>query len=169
MPRIKTFMIIRKFKPTDKKSLIPLVIDFRRHLANLKGKKSSVNAENANNEITYYTSKNHPVFIALDKNEIVGYCVGKIEDKTVWAESLFVKPEYRKKGIGRKLYKKIEMIADKLSSETVYNWIHPNNKKIISFLKKQGYSVLNLIEIRKQRKNENCKDKIKIIDTDFKY
>jgi len=40
---------------------------------------------------------------------------------------------------------------------------------MIKFLEKQGYDVLNLIEIRKKRKNEEIKSKVKVNEHEFNY
>jgi hypothetical protein len=37
-----------------------------------------------------------------------------------------------------------------LGGDTLYNWVLPNNYRSIPFLKKHGYDVLNLIEVRKR-------------------
>jgi hypothetical protein len=68
-----------------------------------------------------------------------------------------------------KIYKEAEKIAEELGSDTVYNWVHPNNDKIINFLKRKGYDVLNLIEVRKPRPGEQNKHKIKVDKHEFNY
>lgn len=78
-------------------------------------------------------------------------------------------PDYRRQGIATSLFKKAEELGKNLGSETIYNWVHPNNHKIIKFLKKQGYDVLNLIEIRKKISNEKLTEKIKINEHEFNY
>ena len=87
----------------------------------------------------------------------------------VWAEFLFVLSEYRRKGIASKLYDKAEELANELGEEQVYNWVHPNNHKIISFLSKRGYNVLNLIEIRKPSANEKLMERIRVGEYEYKY
>jgi ribosomal protein S18 acetylase RimI-like enzyme len=87
----------------------------------------------------------------------------------VWAESLYVSESSRHQGIGGDLYQKAEEIGQKFHQDTIYNWIHPNNTKIINFLKKRGYDVLNLVEIRKKRKNETIQSEINIGDHSFGY
>jgi RIO-like serine/threonine protein kinase len=60
-------------------------------------------------------------------------------------------------------------LVKKLGGDTVYNWLHPNNEMSISFLKKRGYDVLNLIEIRKRREDEKITQKIKVGKYEFNY
>ena len=95
--------------------------------------------------------------------------VCRIDNSVVWVESLFVTNSARKNGIASKLYKKAENIAKKLGSTTVFNWVHPNNDKMITFLSKMGYNVLNLIEIRKPWENEILNQKISVGNHEYNY
>ena len=63
----------------------------------------------------------------------------------------------------------VEKLAESLGGDTAFNWVHPNNDSIIAFLKKLGYSVLNLIEVRKPWKNETPFQKITVGKHDFDY
>ena len=72
----------------------------------------------------------------------------------VWVESIFVREEYRRQGVAAALHGKAEEIAASYGNDTVYNYVHPNNHRMIEFLRKRGYTVLNLIEIRKPYQNE---------------
>lgn len=60
-------------------------------------------------------------------------------------------------------------MAKRLGGDTVYNWVHPNNDKIIPFLLKRGYNVLNLIEIRKPSGNEFLTQKINVGKYEYNY
>ena len=51
----------------------------------------------------------------------------------------------------------------------VYNNVHPNNHPIIAFLAKQGYDVLNLIEIRKAHPNESPRPGFIVGEQSFRY
>ena len=53
--------------------------------------------------------------------------------------------------------------------DTVYNWIRPDNRVIVSFLRKRGYKVLNLIEIRRPRRNEKLTSRIQVGECEFDY
>lgn len=81
---------------------------------------------------------------------------------------MYVIKAHRNKGIGSLLYRKAEEIADNLGCNTVYNWIHPNNDRIISFLSKRGYDTLNLIEIKKTI-NTGSTSVVIVGDNEFKY
>ena len=69
-------------------------------------------------------------------------------------ESLFIREEYRRRGVASALHKQAEKVAASCGEKTVYNYVHPNNHRTIGFLRKWGYTVLNLIEIRKPYPNE---------------
>jgi len=95
--------------------------------------------------------------------------VCRVDKDVVWAESLFVSSEYRRQGIGTSLYAEAEHLAQELGNETLYNWVDPNNTGIIRFLQKRGYSVLNLIELRRIRSGEKMTKKICVGATEFDY
>ena len=153
-----------------KDDLIDLIANFRVSLRALKNRETVKNLHAATEELDFYLGKQYPIFLAYEANiGVVGYIVVKIEEEVVWAESLFVLESSRRKGIGADLYRKAEKIAQTFQQDTIYNWIHPNNTKIINFLKKRGYDVLNLVEIRKKRQNEVIHLKITIGENSFNY
>jgi len=163
-------MKIRSYENGDKKDLINLIGKFRVRLSQLKGIDKIIDVKSAKTELEFYLKKEYPIFLAEDnKNNIIGYHVCRVEDEIVWSESLYVIPEMRRKGIGSKLYEEAEKLVMELGGNTVYNWVHPNNEMSIPFLKKRGYDVLNLIEIRKKRPNEKFTQEINVGNHEFKY
>ncbi len=56
-----------------------------------------------------------------------------------------------------------------MGEDTVYNYVHPNNDAMMSFLRNKGYTVLNLVEVRKPYKNEELNKKYKIGNNEFDY
>ncbi|MGD9707508.1 MAG: N-acetyltransferase family protein [Candidatus Delongbacteria bacterium] len=161
---------IRIFQDKDKAEISQLIAFFRVELASLKDIKKEPDIVNAKEELQDYLNCKYPIFVAENNNNLkVGYIVCKIESEVVWAESLYVLPEYRRTGIASLLFNEAENLAQKHGNDTVYNWVHPNNHIMIKFLDKKGYNVLNLIEIRKSRKGETNSKKIKVDDHEFKY
>ncbi len=163
-------MIIRLARIEDEEKIARLIAEFRVELKQLKGIKSTPKIDQAKEEFREYIDAKYPIFVAEDNcKELLGYIVCKIDGNVVWAESLFVSNSARRKGIASKLYKEVEKIANQLGGDTVFNWVHPNNDKIIAFLSKMGYDVLNLIEIRKPRENEVLTEKISVGNHEFDY
>ena len=147
----------------------PLVAEFRVTLKSYKGIQVQPDIEDGKEELIDYLNKKYPIFIALEDEKCVGYIVCRIDEPCVWAESLFVCKEYRRKHIASALFAKAEEVARSYGQETVYNYVHPNNNGVIAFLKSLGYNVLNLIEIRKPYTDEKPTTKIKVAENDFDY
>ena len=73
------------------------------------------------------------------------------------------------RGVAAALHGKAEEIAASYGNDTVYNYVHPNNHRMIEFLGKRGYTVLNLIEIRKPYQNEKLTQTITVGEHEFDY
>jgi len=67
------------------------------------------------------------------------------------------------------LYQAAEELAHSYDQPMLYNYVHPNNNAMITFLAKRGYDVLNLIEIRKKRPGELTSEKINVRNNIFNY
>lgn len=80
-----------------------------------------------------------------------------------------LKKKYRRQGVATALHGKAEEIATSCGDDTVYNYVHPNNHRMIEFLRKRGYTVLNLIEIRKPYKGEKLTQTIMVGEHKFDY
>ena len=150
-------------------ALAEMVALFRVELRSYKGIKSKPNIEAGREEIDEYLSAKFPVYAALVNGKYAGYMVCRIDSEVVWVESIFVKEEYRRHGVATALHSKAEEIAASFGNDTVYNYVHPNNHRMIEFLRKRGYTVLNLIEIRKPYKDEKLTQKIAVGEHEFDY
>lgn len=163
-------MIIRLAKVDDEENISGLIAQFRVELRQLKGITSIPKVVQAKEEFREYLEAKYPIFVAEDENkELLGYLVCRIDGSVVWAESIFVSTGARRSGIASKLYNEAENVARELGGTTVFNWVHPNNDKMIKFLSNMGYNVLNLIEIRKPWENELLTQKIVIGNYEYCY
>ena len=150
-------------------ALAEMVALFRVELRSYKGIVSKPNPESGREEMGEYLSANFPVYAALVDGEYAGYVVCRIDSGVVWVESIFVKEEYRRHGIATALHNKAEEIAASYGGDTVFNYVHPNNHRMIKFLRKRGYTVLNLIEIRKPYQGEKLTQTIAVGEYKFDY
>ena len=163
-------MKIREVKLNDiNDELAEMVALFRVELRSYKGIASIPNIEAGKEEMEEYLLTKFPVFVALVDGNYAGYMVCRIQDDIVWVESVYVKEEYRHLGIATALHDKAEKLAEAYGNETVYNYVHPNNHRMIEFLRKRGYTVLNLIEIRKPYKGEKLTQAITVGEHEFDY
>ena len=149
--------------------LAEMVAFFRVELRSYKGIESKPNVDAAREEMEEYLATGFPVFAAIVDGEYAGYVVCRVDGEVVWVESIFVKEEYRRHGVATALHCKAEEIAATYGDDTVYNYVHPNNHRMIEFLRKRGYTVLNLIEIRKPYKDEKLTQTIAVGEHDFDY
>lgn len=144
-------------------------IEFRKELAALRNYRCDADLESAQSEIGFYLSRRYPIYAASVNGAFVGYAVCRIDDDVVWLESVYVKKEYRNKGIATMLLKKCEEVAAEYGNETLYIYINPDNEQVIGLLNKNGYDVLNLIEVRKKYRDEKTDREYKIGDHTYKY
>ena len=150
-------------------ALAEMVALFRVELRSYKGIVSKPNVDAGREEMEEYLAAGFPVFAAIVDGEYAGYVVCRVDSEVVWVESIFVKDEYRRQGIASALHSKAEEIAASYGEDTVYNYVHPNNHRMIEFLRKRGYTVLNLIEIRKPYKGEKLTQTITVGEHEFDY
>ena len=159
--------IIKITQATD--NLAQMVALFRVELRSYKGIVSKPNVDAGREEMEEYIAAGFPVFAAIVDGEYAGYVVCRVDSEVVWVESIFVKDEYRRQGIASALHSKAEEIAAFYGDDTVYNYVHPNNYRTIAFLRKRGYTVLNLIEIRKPYQGEQPTQPICVGEHEFDY
>ena len=162
-------MVILRINENSIEDVAPLVADFRVELNSYKGIKSQPDIQEGKEDLLYFLKSQYPVFIAEEDGKAVGYLVCRIEGEVLWVEHIFVSCDYRRKGIASLLFQKAEEIAQSMGQETVFNYVHPNNDKMIEFLRSKGYTVLNLIEIRKPYKEEKISTTIKVDKHTFDY
>ena len=162
-------MEIIRIDETTSEKVIPLIADFRVTLQSYKGIQAEPNPEWAREEILEFLDRRYPVFAAEEGGEYVGYMVCRIEEPCLWVEHIFVKDEHRRKGAASMLFTKAEEIACSMGDDTVYNFVHPNNEKMIAFLRSKGYTVLNMIEIRKPYGGEKLTTTIHVNANSFDY
>ena len=102
----------------------------------------------------------------MSSGELLGYLVCRVDGEVVWAESLYVRETCRRLGVGSALYAQAEQLAQSLGGGTPYNWVDPDNEKIIRFLQR-GYNVLNLIELRRPDAGEELSKKVRVGNHEF--
>lgn len=146
---------------------LQLVFEMKIIMSRLNGSEKIVMMSEAVREAESYFTENRRVFVYKIKNKMIGYSVLKIEDQVVWLDWLYIDPDYHGKGIAAKLFDHAEEFAMKLGNDQLYIWVHPDNHRMLKFLKKKGYDVLNLIEVKKEKLQTNTS--ISILGNELRY
>lgn len=154
----------------DCPSLGKLCAGFRAALRSYKGLTSAPDDAAGCAELTEYVDAKWPVYAARTADgQWAGYIVLRMEEPLVWVESLYVEEKFRRGGAASALFQKAEEQAAAWGETTVFNYVHPNNHGMIAFLRRHGYTVLNLIEIRKPWPHETLRTTINVGDENFDY
>ena len=143
--------------------------DFRKTLARFRQNEFTGDVDDCVEELRSYLKKDYPIFAISDNGKYIGYCVLRIDSDVVFLESIFVRKENRRKGVGKILLDKAANIAEEYGNETLYMSVHPNNDEMLGFLRNNGYDVLNLIEIRKAYHDEVNDDTYTIGNNTYRY
>lgn len=146
-----------------------LAAAFRVALKSYRGLKAQPDPAAGLCELLEYLDAGWPVWVAEENGEYWGYLVCRVEASCVWVESLYVEERARRRGIAAQLFAKAEELARSYGEETVYNYVHPTNSGMIAFLRSRGYTVLNLIEIRRPFAGETPAAKIDVGGQSFDY
>lgn len=84
-------------------------------------------------------------------------------------EQIYVSAVHRRTDLAQLLFEQAELLVQELGGERVFNTVHPNNDDMIAFLARQGYTVLNLIGIRKPYQGEPATSKMQVGEQWFDY
>ena len=162
-------MEIIRIGSEDAERIAPLVAAFRVQLKAYKGIRSRPDVEAGREEILEFINAGFPVFGAAEDGTMAGYMVCRIDAPCLWVEHLFVREDRRRRGIASMLFAKAEELAADMGEDTVDNFVHPNNEGMIRFLRAKGYTVLNMLEIRKPYAGEKLTAKIHVEKEAFDY
>ena len=149
--------------------LAVLAAEFRCVLRSYRGERIEPDIEAGREELLEYLHAGYPVYAALAGDALAGYAVCRVDGGVVWVEHLYVREAWRRRGVASLLYDRAEAFSESLGNDTAFNWVHPNNDGIIAFLRSRGYTVLNLIEIRKPFAGEKPASSVRVDDHRFDY
>ncbi|ASJ02472.1 acetyltransferase [Thermococcus profundus] len=118
----------------------------------LRGKQgwSAGDEEEYRKEAEEYFNRGDIIFLAFDKAP-AGFIRISSRDGSFWIEELYVRPEFRGRGIGRALVERAEKEVLKHDA-FLYLLVLPQDKNAIGFWKRMGYTTINTIELVKELK-----------------
>lgn len=157
--------MIRKVKPSDREQLLQLIREFyiihnrqklfSKELALLEAYKD-INKTVNKTATEYLKNKKYIVFVAEDKNRLIGYICGniklkpyKIFDSEGYVEDWFVNESYRSKKIGKMLFERLIEEFKKRECTHIAVSSYAVNKKAINIYYKIGFIDKEIVMIKK--------------------
>lgn len=83
------------------------------------------------------------------KTEIIGTVIGGFDGRTAIIYRLAVHPQFRKKGLGKRLMQKLHTEFVKQNINRISAHVHESNKEVVGFYKTLGYEIDQLIVMKK--------------------
>lgn len=94
-------------------------------------------------------------FVAVDQGSIMGTIMSGYDGHRGWLYAVAVKPEYRRRGVGRQLTDHAVSALSKIGCPKVNLQVRSTNKKVIAFYKAIGFSTEDRISMGKNLTNLN--------------
>jgi RimJ/RimL family protein N-acetyltransferase len=86
------------------------------------------------------------VIIALENNEIIGFCYNRFDDMTVWLEWFGVIDEARRNGLGKRIIEYLEINVREKKLHKIWCDCRTENLKSIKVLSACGYTPICTIK-----------------------
>ena len=124
---------------TAERQDVPLILQFIRELAEYEGMLDQVVADESTLETWIFDKEKAEVIFVLEDGKEVGFALFFHNFSTflgragIYLEDLYVNPEYRKKGYGKALLKKLAVIAAERGCGRLEWWCLDWNKPSIDF------------------------------------
>jgi len=92
-------------------------------------------------------SKDHYFYSAYQNKIFVGYAWFNIKTDTnnAWGYNIYVKKEFRRKGIAKEIFNVLQPILKKMGVKQVSFHVFANNKNAIDLYEQSGFKVSNIV------------------------
>lgn len=117
-----------------------------------KGYKKADDPDAANERLEENLAEGRVIHALSDHGRFVGYVIAEEAANRYLLKEIYVKPELRRKGLGRKLVQQAEADAQQAGRAVAFD-IAADDQDTIAFMRKCGYTVLRTLHIEKDDGN----------------
>jgi len=148
---------VRAYQESDFEELAGLYRDFFNEMRDWQGwEQLKLGKKEATETAAESLGSNSRVFVAEDRNKLMGFARVQFWDGAYFVREVFVARPYRKTGMGTELLRICEDLVRKEGETSIYLTVEPKHSVSLQFLIRNGYDTLNMLELRKE-----------LVETDF--
>jgi len=103
-----------------------------------------------------------------ETGQLLGFARWEEREGAFFGCELYVVPEFRSQGIGRRLIEEVERQVRAAGGRAFFVNIVPQNRRMLAFVHRQGYDTLNTLELRKDlAEARSRRGQVRIFGIDF--
>jgi GNAT superfamily N-acetyltransferase len=163
---------IRAHTEQDLPGLLPLFRDFFTLHRQFLGGTEPLNDTEAQEIVREATSQPQSWLIVAEEGatgELVGFVHWEEREGAFFGRELFVRPEYRDRGIGTCLQEEVERQVREAGADAFFVSVVPHNRHMLAFAHRRGYDTLNTVELRKElARGQPRRGEVALFDLEFK-
>lgn len=167
--------ILTPYEPSRRQSTIRMVAAFfADHFAVSENEPAEINPERlaaAEEDLDDWFQKDDAVLFIIEEDgaEAGLLLMARHGGSVVWIENLYVKREFRRRGIASRAIALAEEYAANVMKAPAINMdVIPQNQHALHLYHSLGYDTLQMITMRKPLNGETRKNTVRVFDLDFK-
>ncbi|HEY4382348.1 MAG TPA: GNAT family N-acetyltransferase [Acidobacteriaceae bacterium] len=91
-------------------------------------------------------AKRAVTILAEAQSELVGFCIAEVEDEAAYVVTLDVAPEWRRRGLARRLMIALESKAGATGAKSISLHVFKGNTGAVRFYESMGYGRVSMVE-----------------------
>jgi len=158
-------VVIKQFQESDFHGMSSLYMNFYNELRESQGWEASKLDKKAADQVARESLEGKSqIFFAEHHRELVGFARVQFWEGAYFVREVFVKKQFRRKGVGSRLLACCEDFVLKNGETSLYLTVEPKHSVSIEYLIHNGFDTLNMLELRKDLATDNFPERQGTVD-----
>ncbi len=145
----------RAYTRGDRGSLVDMIREFFDHHRSLAGREDPMGVEKAESILQrWLDGPDDQLLVYVDSAEPVGFVRLREEAGVCWLEDMAVSSQHRGRGYGRQMVEALGVHLQERGQNSIYAPVMPANTRALEFYVECGFTILNMVELRKDLDGE---------------